>query len=109
MKNLWIILLIILLSPQMVKAQISFDPGEGCLNIVDFSARKGLGDSGSNSISAHYVHERLINEQFNVGLGVGYAHLNKYQFSAYTLGLLFEDRHFGRYIGFFGNVSHRVR
>ena len=36
MKKLWSILLVIFLSPQIVKAQISFDPGEGCLNVVDF-------------------------------------------------------------------------
>ena len=86
----------------MVKAQISFDPGEGCLNIVDFSARKGLGDSGSNSISAHYVHERFINEQFSVGLGVGYAHLNKYQFSAiplfFSTHYFFLDKRFSPFV-----------
>ena len=43
MKKLWGILLVILLSPQIVKAQISFDPGEGCLNVVDFTAGKVSG------------------------------------------------------------------
>ena len=85
MNKLWGILLVILLSPQIVKAQISFDLGEGCLNVVDFTARKGFGESGSNSIAAQYVHERFINEQFSVGLGVGYSYLNKYQFSAIPL------------------------
>lgn len=86
MKKLLGILLIILLSPQMVKAQISFDPGEGCLNVVDFSVGKGFGEeSGGNIISAHYMHERLISEQFSAGVGVEYAHLNSYRFSAIPL------------------------
>ena len=85
MKKLWGILLVILLSPQIVKAQISFDPGEGCLNVVDFTAGKGFGESGSNSIAAKYVHERFINEQFSVGAGVGYIYLNSYHFSAIPL------------------------
>ena len=74
-----------MLSPQIVKAQISFDPGEGCLNVVDFTAEKGFGESGSNSIAAQFVHERFINEQFSAGLGVGYSYLNNYQFSAIPL------------------------
>ena len=85
MNKLWGILLIILLSPQIVKAQISFDPGEGCLNVVDFTAGKDFGESGINSIAAQYVHERFINEQFSVGFGVGYSYLNNYQFSAIPL------------------------
>ena len=36
MKRLFVILLAFVLSQQIVKAQISFDPGEGCLNVVDF-------------------------------------------------------------------------
>ena len=85
MKKLWSIFLVILLSPQIVKAQISFDPGEGCLNVVDFTAGKGFGGSGSNSIAAQYVHEGFINEQFSIGGGVGYSYLNSYHSSAIPL------------------------
>ena len=92
MKILWSILLLILLSPQIVKAQISFDPGEGCLNVVDFTAGKGFGESGSNSIAAQYVHERFINGQFSVGLGVGCSYLNTYQFS--VIPLFFSTHYF---------------
>ena len=74
-----------MLSPQIVKAQISYDPGEGCLNVVDFSVGNGFGESGSNSVAAQYVHERFINEQFSVGAGVGYSYLNRYHFSAIPL------------------------
>ena len=61
MKRLFVILLAFVLSQQIVKAQISFDPGEGCLNVVIFTAGKDFGESGSNSIAAQYVHERFIN------------------------------------------------
>ena len=46
MKRLFVILLAFVLSQQIVKAQISFDPGEGCLNVVDFTAGKDFGESG---------------------------------------------------------------
>jgi len=102
MKKLRVILLVILLSPQIVKAQISFDPGEGCLNVVDFTAGKGFGESGSASIAAQYVHERFINEQFSIGLGVGYSHLNNYQFSAiplfFSTHYFFLDERFSPYV-----------
>ncbi|MBR3744329.1 MAG: hypothetical protein IKN31_04380 [Bacteroidales bacterium] len=85
MSRLFVILLAFVLSQQIVKAQVSFDPVEGCLNVVDFTAGKGFGESGSNIISARYLHERFINERFCVGLGVGYSYLNRCQFSAIPL------------------------
>lgn len=84
--------MVILLSPQIVRAQSSFDPGEGCLNVVDFSSGKGFGEFGSSSISAHFVHERFINKQFSVGLGVGDSYLNSNQFSA--IPLFFSSHYF---------------
>ena len=94
--------MVLLLSPQIVKAQNSFDPGEGCLNVVDFTAGIGLGKFGSNTISAHYMHERFINERFSVGLGVGYSYLNKYQFSAiplfFSTHYFFLDKRFSPFV-----------
>ena len=72
MRRLFVILFALVLSPQIVKAQISYDPGEGCLNVVDFSVGNGFGESGSNSVAAQYV-------------GVGYSYLNRYHFSAIPL------------------------
>lgn len=85
MSRLFVILLAFVLSQQIVTAQVSFDPVEGCLNVFDVSAGKGFGESGSDIISAQYLHERFINEQFCVGLGVGYSYLNSCQFSAIPL------------------------
>ena len=82
MSRMFVILLAFVLSQQIVKAQDSFNLVEGCLNVVDVSAGKGFGESGSDIISAQYLHERFINEQFCVGLGVGYCYLNSCQFSA---------------------------
>ena len=102
MKRLYVILLAFVLSLQLVNAQISFDPGEGCLNVVDFSAGKGIGKSGSDDISAHYLHERFINEQFSVGAGVGYSYLNSYKFSAiplyFSTHYFFLDRRFSPFV-----------
>lgn len=92
MRRLFVILLAFVLSQHIVKAQVSFDPNEGCLNIVDVTAGKGLGESGSDIISAHYLHERFINEQFCVGLGVGYSYINSYQLP--TIPLFFSTHYF---------------
>ena len=85
MRRLLAILLAIFLSPLIGRAQISFDPGEGCLNVVDFTAGKGLGSHGSNLVSLQYLHERLLGEQLSVGLGTGYTYLDSYKFSAIPL------------------------
>ena len=102
MRRLFVILLAFVLSQHIVKAQVSFDPAEGCLNIVDVTAGKGLGESGSDIISAHYLHERFINEQFCVGLGVGYSYLNSYQFSAiplfFSTHYFFLDKRFSPFV-----------
>lgn len=113
MKNLLGILLVMLLSPQMAKAQISFDPGEGCLNVVDFSAGKGFGESGGSIISAYYLHERLINEQFSAGVGVGYAHLNSYKFSAvplfFSTHYFFLDQRFSPFVNLRAGIYWPLR
>ena len=63
-------------------AQTAFDPKEGCLNVVDFTYGKGFGEYGDRCISANYMHEKFINEQFSIGGGIGYSHHRDYKFSA---------------------------
>ncbi len=64
------------------QGQTSFDPNGGCLNVVDFSFGQGIGEYGNNCVSANYLHEVFINEQFCIGGGIGYSHHKEYQFSA---------------------------
>ena len=82
MKVLRVILIVLLLFPQVLRAQTSFDPGEGCLNVVEVTAGPELGTLGDRLIGANYLHERFINEQFSVGAGAGYSYHQQYQFSA---------------------------
>ena len=102
MRRLLVILLAILLLPQMAKAQISFDPGEGCLNVVDISAGKGFGEFGGNTFSAHYLHERFLSEQLSVGVGIGYSNLKSYEFSAipvyFSAHYFFLDQRFSPFV-----------
>ena len=64
------------------KAQTSFDPEEGCLNVVEVSYAKGVGEYGDGGVSANYLHETFINERFSIGGGIGYSHHKNYNFSA---------------------------
>ena len=84
------------------QAQTSFDSKEGCLNVIDFSYGQGIGEYGDRCISANYMHERFINEQFCVGGGIGYSHHKKYEFSAIPVYLsahyFFLDRRFSPYV-----------
>ena len=64
------------------QGQITFDTGEGCLNVGDFTYGKGLGEYGDKCISANYIHERFINDKFCIGGGIGYSHHKEYKFSA---------------------------
>ena len=82
MRVLRAILIAVILLPQVLRAQVSFDPGEGCLNVVEFTAGPGLGALGDRLIGANYLHERFINEQFSVGAGAGYSYHQQYKFSA---------------------------
>ena len=70
-----------------VEAQTNFDTSEGCLNVIDFSFGQGLDEYGDRCISANYLHERFINEQFCIGGGIGYSHHNEYKFSAIPIYL----------------------
>ena len=80
MRVLRAILIALLLFPQVLRAQFSFDPGEGCLN----------------------VHERFINEQFSVGAGAGYSYHQQYQFSAlpvyFSTHYFFADSRFSPFV-----------
>ena len=64
------------------QAQTSFDAEEGCLNVVDVSCARGIGEYGDNCVSASYLHEKFISEQFSIGGGIGYSHHKDYNFSA---------------------------
>jgi hypothetical protein len=83
-------------------AQVSFDPGNGCLNVIDVSSSQGLGDYGDKCISANYLHEVFINEQFAIGAGIGYSHHKKYDFSAIPVFLsthyFFLDKRFSPFV-----------
>jgi hypothetical protein len=61
-------------------AQSTFDAERGCLNDVDISCARGLGEYGDNCVSANYTHERFISEQFSIGGGIGYSRYKDYDF-----------------------------
>ena len=83
-------------------AQTSFDAGEGCLNVIDVTMAQGVGEYGDGGISANYLHEKFINEQFSIGAGIGYNHHDKYKFSAIPVYLsthyFFIDRRFSPFV-----------
>ena len=84
------------------QAQTTFDADGGCLNVVDFTFGKALGNYGDRCISANYIHERFINEQFCIGLGIGYSHHKEYKFSAIPVYLsthyFFLDKRFSPFV-----------
>ncbi len=69
------------------RAQTSFDTGDGCLNVIDISYAKGVGEYGDGGLSANYLHEKFINERFSIGAGIGYSHHKNYKFSAIPIYL----------------------
>ena len=83
-------------------AQISFDPGDGCLNVIDVSYAQGIGEYGDGGISANYLHEKFINERFGIGAGIGYNRHEKYKFSAipiyFSTHYFFLDRKFSPFV-----------
>ncbi len=83
-------------------AQASFDAGEGCLNVIDVTLAQGIGEYGDKCISVNYLHEVFINERFSIGPGIGYSHLNKYNFSAIPVFLsthyFFLDKRFSPFV-----------
>ena len=84
------------------QAQTSFDPDEGCLNVIDISYAQGIGEYGDEGVSANYLHEKFINECLSIGAGIGYNHHEKYKFSAIPIYLsthyFFLDRKFSPFV-----------
>ena len=97
-----LLLLILLSLATFGMAQTSFDPGEGCLNVIDVTLAQGLGNYGDGGVSANYLHEKFINERFSIGAGIGYNHHEKYKFSAIPVYLsthyFFLDRRFSPFV-----------
>ena len=83
-------------------AQTPFDPKGGCLDVVDVTFGKALGNYDDRCISANYIHERFINEQFCIGLGTGYSHHKEYKFSAipvyFSTHYFFLDKRFSPFV-----------
>ena len=77
-----IIIILLALVAITGQAQTSFDPDEGCLNVIDISYAQGIGEYGDEGVSANYLHEKFINERLSIGAGIGYNHHEKYKFSA---------------------------
>ncbi len=83
-------------------AQISFDPGDGCLNVIDVSYAQGIGEYGDEGVSANYLHEKFINERLSIGAGIGYNRHEEYKFSAIPVYLsshyFFLDKRFSPFV-----------
>ena len=101
-KHFILFILLTMLSTAFARAQTSFDPEGGCLNVVDFSHGQKLGEYGDKCISASYLHEVFINERFAIGGGIGYSHHKKYRFSAIPVFLsthyFFLDKRFSPFV-----------
>ena len=82
-----IIIILLALVAITGQAQTSFDPDEGCLNVIDISYAQGIGEYGDEDVSANYLHEKFINERLSIGAGIGYNHHEKYKFSAIPIYL----------------------
>ena len=97
-----LILAALFTATEYVVAQTSFDPGDGCLNVIDMNSAKGVGEYCDNSFSVNYLHEQFINEQFSIGAGIGYSHHEKYKFSAIPVYLsshyFFLDKRFSPFV-----------
>ena len=75
-----IIIILLALVAITGQAQTSFDPDEGCLNVIDISYAQGIGEYGDEGVSANYLHEKFINECLSIGAGIGYNHSTHYFF-----------------------------
>ena len=97
-----IIIILLALVAITGQAQTSFDPDEGCLNVIDISYAQGIGEYGDEGVSANYLHEKFINECLSIGAGIGYNHHEKYKFSAIPIYLsthyFFLDRKFSPFV-----------
>ena len=97
-----IIIILLALVAITGQAQTSFDPDEGCLNVIDISYAQGIGEYGDEGVSANYLHEKFINECLSIGAGIGYNHHEKYKFSAIPVYIsthyFFIDRRFSPFV-----------
>ena len=97
-----IIIILLALVAITGQAQTSFDPDEGCLNVIDISYAQGIGEYGDGGLSANYLHEKFINERFSIGAGIGYSYHKNYKFSAIPIYLsthyFFLDRKFSPFV-----------
>ena len=98
----FLLLLAMLSAATSGMAQTSFDPEEGCLNVIDVTLAQGVGEYGDKCISANYLHEKFINERFSIGPGIGYSHHNDYNFSSIPVFLsthyFFLDKRFSPFV-----------
>ena len=98
----YLLLLAMLSAATFGKAQTSFDPEEGCLNVVEVSYAKGVGEYGDGGLSANYLHEKFVNERFSIGAGIGYSYHKNYKFSAIPIYLsthyFFLDKRFSPFV-----------
>ena len=98
----FLFVLMMFIAPSFAKAQTSFDPEEGCLNVVDVSYSQGLGEYGDGGIAANYLHEKFSNDHFSIGAGIGYCYHQKYKFSAIPIYIsthyFFLDRKFSPFV-----------
>ena len=101
-KKRFLLLLALLLAVTFGMAQTSFEPEEGCLNVIDVSSLQGVGEYGDGGISVNYLHEKFINERFSIGAGIGYNYHEKYKFSAIPVYIsthyFFLDRKFSPFV-----------
>ena len=97
-----IIIILLALVAITGQAQTSFDPDEGCLNVIDISYAQGIGEYGDEGVSANYLHEKFINECLSIGAGIGYSQHKNYKFSAIPIYLsthyFFLDRKFSPFV-----------
>lgn len=98
----FLFVLMMFIAPSFAKAQTSFDPEEGCLNVVDVSYSQGIGEYGDGGIAANYLHEKFSNDRFSIGPGIGYCYHQKYKFSALPIYIsthyFFLDRRFSPFV-----------
>ena len=93
----YLFLMTMLLAATFGMAQTSFDPDEGCQNVIDVTFAQGLGNYGDGGVSA-----KFINERFSIGAGIGYSYHKNYKFSAIPIYLsthyFFLDKRFSPFV-----------
>ena len=109
----FLLFLVMLSAATFGRAQTSFDPKEGCLNVIDVTLAQGLGEYDDKCISANYLHEKFINERFSIGPGIGYSHHNNYNFSAIPVFLsthyFFLDKRFSPFVNLRIGLKRKTR